>query len=57
MKRIQLEKRDGMYFPFEKQDEILMQHCVHADLMCLNADGFSLLLRVAQAHGWEVEIV
>ena len=57
MKRIRLEKRDGMYFPFEKQDEILMQHCVHADLMCLNVDGFNLLLRVAQAHGWVVEIV
>jgi hypothetical protein len=45
-----------MYKPTNEQSLLLMQHCVGAELIELNATGLEKLEVVADAHNWQVEV-
>lgn len=44
------------YRAADDESEILMQHCVGAELIELNAHGLDKLKIIANAHNWLVEI-
>lgn len=45
------------YVPVTLEDKYLMGHCLNTDLASINFHSKQKLDVIAQAHGWEVEVV
>ena len=50
------EIRNESYRAADDLSQILMQHCIGAELIELNAQGLDKMKAIADAHNWLVEI-